>query len=47
MVLGSGAEPGGHGPPQVLMVAVGMKFVCIIMYIFYSMLLPLGECSVK
>jgi hypothetical protein len=29
-----GAEPAGHGPPGVMMVAVGIKLVCIIMYIF-------------
>ena len=33
MRKGHGTEPTVCGPPQVLMVAVGIRLVCIIMYI--------------
>ena len=36
---GPRAEPAGCGPSQVLTVAVGVEYVCIIMYIIYYMFL--------
>jgi hypothetical protein len=33
MVPAPGTGPVGHGPPQVLMVAVGTRLVCIILHI--------------
>lgn len=34
MVPAPGTEPAGCGPPQVLVVAVGIRLICIRMYIF-------------
>lgn len=41
MVPIPGMEPAGHGPPQVLVVAVGIRLIYIIVYIFsHSSSLP-------
>jgi len=36
MVPVPGTEPAGHRPPQMLMVVVGIRLVCITVYIFSS-----------
>ena len=39
-VSAPGAGPAGYGPPQELTVAVGIRLVCIIMYLFISLYVP-------
>jgi hypothetical protein len=47
MVPTPGAEPAGPGSALVLMVAIGIRLVCIIMYIFYFMFLLWGMFSLS
>jgi hypothetical protein len=39
MVPTPGREPVGHGSSQMLTVAIGIRLICIIMYIFYFLFL--------
>jgi hypothetical protein len=43
IVLPCGTEPAGNVPLQVLMVAVGARLVCIIVYVFSHS--PFKGCS--
>jgi hypothetical protein len=48
MVPAPGAGLAGYGPPQVLTIAMGIRLVYIIMYIFYFMFFFQGNVlSVK
>lgn len=47
MVSASRIEPGGQGPPHMLMISVDIRFVCIITYIFSHFFFKVYILSVK